>query len=309
MDDLRSARPGTPGVAGPVLDGLAGGAECDPPRKSNPSKLSPGLVCFGGAAGAFCADLCTAGSVVLGLAGATGSSSPNKSTFCAADLVGGGAIVLLPFLRLALLSLSPIAFSLTTFRGTSSSSVPSSNVLGSGIGPSITHRLLSYFVRIKFSILASFGTWPSASLCSQYLFARALPQRSIDCICSSVQESRSTLFTREMCVPMPRWMPLQRMHTKTPMVHEAQRGCLLRLQSAQDLFDSSFTSCLSVARFCSARSGPEGTRRDIVGEGAYLSAGIMISPASTKETMIMQEVVEAWYVVASDSVYSWKAGA
>ena len=267
MDDLRSARPDTPGVAGPVLDGLAGGADCDPPKKSNPSKLSPGLVCFGGAAGAFCpAGLCTAGSVVLGLAGATISSSPNKSTFCVAVLVGGGAIVPLPFRKLALLSLSPIAFSRTTFKGTSSSSVPSSNELGSGIGPSITQRLLSYLVRMKFSILASFGTCPSASLCSQYLFARALPQRSIDCICSSVQESRSTLLTREMCVPMPRWMPLQRMHTKTPMFHEAQRGCLLRLQSAQDLFDSSLTSCFSVARFCSVRSGPEGTRRDIVGE-------------------------------------------
>jgi hypothetical protein len=63
---------------------------------------------------------------------------------------------------------------------------------------------------------------------------------------------------------MPRWMPLQRMHTKTPMFHEAQRGCLLTLQSAQDLLDSSLTSCLSVARFCSVRSGPEGVLRDIV---------------------------------------------
>ena len=260
---MRSALPGTPGVAGPVLDGLAGGADCVPPKKSNPSKLSPGLVCLGGAAGAFCtAGLCTAGSVVLGLAG--GSSSPNKSTFCVAFLVGGGAIVPLALLKLALLSLSPIAFSLTTFSGTSSSPVPSSNVLGSGIGPSITHLLLSYFVRIKFWILDSFGTCPSANLCSQYLFARALPHRSIDCICSSVQASRSTLLTREMCVPMPRWMPLQRMQTKTPMFHEAQRGCLLTLQSAQDLLDSSFTSCLRVARFCSVRSGPEGVLRDIV---------------------------------------------
>ena len=54
------------------------------------------------------------------------------------------------------------------------------------------------------------------------------------------------------------------MQRKTPMFHEAQRGCLLRLQSAQVLFDSSLTSCLSVARFCSARSGAVGTRRDIV---------------------------------------------
>lgn len=50
------------------------------------------------------------------------------------------------------------------------------------------------------------------------------------------------------------------------MLHDAQRGCLLRLQSAQDLLGSSFTSALSVARFCSVRSGPEaaGGRRDIV---------------------------------------------
>jgi len=134
------------------------------------------------------------------------------------------------------------------------------------MGPSITHRFDSYFVRMKFSILLSFGTCPSASLASQYLFARALPHRSIDCICSSFQVSRSTDLTREMWVPMPRWMPEQRMHTKTPMFQLAQRGCLLRLQSAHDLFDSSLTSCLSVARFCSVRSAfAGGGRRDMVG--------------------------------------------
>jgi hypothetical protein len=191
----------------------------------------------------------------------------NKSTFCVCFLVFGGATVPPPLLILALLSLSPIAFSLTTFNGTSSSPVPSSSVLGSGIGPSITQRLLSYFVLMKFWILLSFGTWPSANLCSQYLFARALPHRSIDCICSSVHESRSTLFTREIWVPIPRCIPLQRMHTKTPKFHEAHRGCLLTLQSAHDLLDSSFTSCLRVARFCSVRSGPEGVLRDIAGEG------------------------------------------
>ena len=110
---------------------------------------------------------------------------------------------------------------------------------------------------------------------------------------------------------MPRWMPLQRMHTKTPMFHEAQRGCLLRLQSAQDLFDSSFTSCLSVALFCSVRSGPEGTRRDMMGYYAYSLAGGMNSPASTKETVIsvVQKAGEARFVAAFNSVYSWKAGA
>lgn len=34
-------------------------------------------------------------------------------------------------------------------------SSPTSNVAGSGIGPSITHRFDSYLVRIKFSILLS----------------------------------------------------------------------------------------------------------------------------------------------------------
>jgi hypothetical protein len=259
-------------VLAPVLEGLAGGADCPPPKKSNPSKLSPGFVCLGGATGAFdTPGLCTAGSVVLGLAGAATLSpaSPNKSTSCGRTLLPGGCgnapPLPLPFRILPLLSLSPIAFSLTTLSGTSSSSPPSSNVLGSGIGPSITHLLLSYLVRIKFSILLSFGICPSASLCSQYLFARAFPQRSILCICSSVQESRSTDFTRDMWVPMPRWMPEQRMHTKTPRFQEAHRGCLLRLQSAQDLLDSSLTSCLSVARFCSVRSAPAGGgRRDMV---------------------------------------------
>jgi hypothetical protein len=50
-----------------------------------------------------------------------------------------------------------------------SSSAPS-RVEGSGIGPSITHRLDSYFVLIKFSILVSDGTCPTASFASQYLW-------------------------------------------------------------------------------------------------------------------------------------------
>ena len=43
-------------------------------------------------------------------------------------------------------------------------------------------------------------------------------------ICSGVQESRLTDFTREMCTPRLRWMPAQRMHRNTPRFHEAQRG-------------------------------------------------------------------------------------
>lgn len=259
IEFFKSTRPGAaPGVDSPdVAEDGRGGADCVPPKKSSPSRLSPGLVCLGCAAGAFeRPDLPpVAGSVVLGLTGALSVASPNKST-CAWAFAGRGCA--LP--RLTFRSI--LAFSCTTFKGTSSSAPSSSNVLGSGMGPSITQRLLSYFVRMKFSILASLGTWPAANLCSQYLFARAFPQRRIDAICWSVHESRSTDFTREMWTPKLRWMPEQRMQTKTPRFHEAHLGCLLRLQSAQDLFDSSFTSCFSVALFCSLRSGG-GARRDI----------------------------------------------
>lgn len=89
---------------------------------------------------------------------------------------------------------SRLCFSFTRLSGTSSSPSTSS-VDGSGIGPSITQRFDSYLVLIKFSILASDGTWPGASFDSQYLFALALPQRSTLCNCSSVQESKSTDFT------------------------------------------------------------------------------------------------------------------
>lgn len=159
MDCFRSDLP-PEGAFGPVLDGLAGGVDCDPPKKSMPSKLSPAL-CLGGAIGAFGgAALLIDGSVVLGLAGcAAGSAiSPNKS-ICGCCARGGPGTIPIPcpFLPLALLSRS-FTCCCTTFSGTSSSAPPSSSVLGSGIGPSITHRLLSYLVRMKFSIFASLGT-------------------------------------------------------------------------------------------------------------------------------------------------------
>jgi hypothetical protein len=105
---------------------------------------------------------------------------------------------------------------------TSSSSA--SRVEGSGIGPSMTQRFDSYFVRMKFSILASDGTWPGASFASQYLFARALPHFNTLCSCSSVQVSRSTDLTLLMCVPIPRCMPEHRMQKKTPRFQLAHRG-------------------------------------------------------------------------------------
>ena len=83
IDCFRLDLSGTPpGVDGPVLDGLAGCADCVPPKKSNPSKPSPGFVCLGAAAAAFGGpDLLTEGSVVLGRAGwGVGvGSSPNRS--------------------------------------------------------------------------------------------------------------------------------------------------------------------------------------------------------------------------------------
>lgn len=124
--------------------------------------------------------------------------------------------------------LSMFCFSLTMLKGTSSS--PStSKVAGSGIGPSITHLFSSYLVLMKFSILASDGTWPGASFDSQYLFARAFPQLRILFNCSSVQESRSTDLTREIWVPIPRWMPEQRMQIKTPKFQLAHRGSITML--------------------------------------------------------------------------------
>ena len=162
---------------------------------------------------------------------------------------------------------------------TSSSSA--SSVEGSGIGPSITQRFDSYFVRIKFSIFASDGMWPGASFDSQYLFARALPHFSTLCSCSSVQVSRSTDLTLLMCVPMPRCIPEHRMQMKTPRFQLAHRGSteqlvkalyvisrsvrLFRLQSEHVLLPSSFTRFFSVPRFCSARSAAGLGRRAIVG--------------------------------------------
>lgn len=87
MDCFKSVLPEVPDVDGPVLDGLAGGADCAPPKKSKPSKLSPGRVCFGGAAGAFGGPvLFRAGTVVLGRAGADSVGSPNRSTSCGLTL-------------------------------------------------------------------------------------------------------------------------------------------------------------------------------------------------------------------------------
>lgn len=174
------------------------------------------LVALGGAGPAFGGTCIAVGPVVLGLGGATRIGSPPMRSAC------GAADCPTDALRTDSRR-STFCFSLTTLSGTSSSPSASS-VAGSGMGPSMTHLFSSYLVRIKFSILASDGTWLAASFASQYLFARALPQFRMLCSCSSVQASRSTDLTRLMWVPMPRWMPEQRMQTKTPRFQLAHLG-------------------------------------------------------------------------------------
>ena len=105
-----------------------------------------------------------------------------------------------------------------------SSSPSASRVAGSGIPPSITHLFDSYFVLMKFSILASDGTWPGANFASQYLFALVFPHLNTLCTCSSVQASRSTDFTLLICVPKPRCMPEHRMQMKMPKFQLAHLG-------------------------------------------------------------------------------------
>lgn len=127
---------------------------------------------------------------------------------------------------------------------TTLSSPSSSRVAGSGIGPSTTHLLDSYFVLMKFSIFLAvvqhlvaqspvafhlrFGGYMSGSqlrlpismnrelfIQSRHydsiadLFALAFPHLSTLCNCSSVQASKSTDLTRLMCVPIPRCIPEQ----------------------------------------------------------------------------------------------------
>jgi hypothetical protein len=223
-----------------VLDGRAGCVVGPPPRKSNPNRESFAFVCFGGAASVFGgAPRIPTGGPVLGRGGA-GVSSPNRSMVvwgaCGLACGGGGWLELEP--RRCDADRSNCTFSCTFLRGCLSlapffespilpltiSSSSASRVEGSGMGPSIVHRFDSYFVRMKFSIFASDGTWPGASLASQYLFARAFPHFSTLCNCSSVHVSRSTDLTLLMCVPIPRCMPEQRMHMKTPRFQLAHRG-------------------------------------------------------------------------------------
>jgi hypothetical protein len=74
----------------PALDGLS--LDWELPKKSNPSNESPCLVCLveAGAAEALATGFELGMSVVLGLTGGTGGSSPNRSMLGAGCRGGGG---------------------------------------------------------------------------------------------------------------------------------------------------------------------------------------------------------------------------
>lgn len=88
MDCFRSGLdgPAWPGGAEPVFDALDWGAAAVLPKKSRPSRESPALVSFGGAAadlgGGGGGGLVVDGPVVFGRAGGDGVLSPKRSIFC-----------------------------------------------------------------------------------------------------------------------------------------------------------------------------------------------------------------------------------
>ena len=164
MDCLRSGRDGpvVPAGVDTTLEGRLPVVGWLLPKKSRPKSESAGF-CFGAAWVFGGGGRDGGGSTVLGLAGGAGaSSSPKRSIFCAGRRRGGCEVVA----TLAEAERSNLAFSWTIASGCrgqlcretqkqcdlTTSSSPLSSVEGSGIGPSITHRLDSYFVRMKFSI-------------------------------------------------------------------------------------------------------------------------------------------------------------
>jgi len=76
MDCFRSGRDWVPGVDA-ALEGRFG-AGASVPKKSNPSRESAGLVCFGGAGSAFGGGLVDVGAALFALGGGR-LSSANKS--------------------------------------------------------------------------------------------------------------------------------------------------------------------------------------------------------------------------------------
>lgn len=114
IDCFKSGREGPlPATVG-LLEGLAGGADVGPDRKSSPSNESAG--CFGcalGGGGAVCV-----GGPVLGRAGAEIGLSPNKSTLGACRRTALGPVeAVLDAPALCDVDLSILAFSCTTLSG------------------------------------------------------------------------------------------------------------------------------------------------------------------------------------------------
>lgn len=95
---------------------------------------------------------------------------------------------------------------------------------GSGTWGEEVHLRRSYLVRIKLSIFSWSGMYPSGSLASQYMLHLAFPHFTICSTCSSVQASKSTDLTLEICVPMDLWIPEHRIQTKHPKFHDAHLG-------------------------------------------------------------------------------------
>ena len=220
IDCFKSGRDWDP-VLGVALVGRIGGDTASP-KKSNPRRESAGLVCLGGAGSALDVVLDGTGAADVALRGDS-MSSVNKSCCGALLTCDGPGLGAGPDKAFWDVDLSILCFSFTKFKGISSSPSASS-VDGSGIGPSMTHLFDSYFVLIKFSILASEGTCAGASFASQYLFALEFPHFKTLCNCSSVHASRSTDLTLLICVPIPRCIPEHLMQTNMPRFQLAHLG-------------------------------------------------------------------------------------
>lgn len=87
----------------------------------------------------------------------------------------------------------------------------------------MTRRQLSLPIPVTFVALVDVSRMQGRTN-PTHLLAREFPHFKTLCNCSSVHASRSTDLTRLIWVPMPRWMPEQRMQMKMPRFHDAHRG-------------------------------------------------------------------------------------
>lgn len=89
------------------------------------------------------------------------------------------------------------------------------------------HRCSTYFLCQNSFRSPAAGSNPAGFECSHTALALALPQSRAACTCSSVQSSRSTDLTFEICTPSERCTPEQ------PMQMKMQQGSLVSIQDAQ----------------------------------------------------------------------------